>query len=133
MAKQFVLMSLLLCVSLGITLCTNSESGAYKCCMPDQWGGTLFISSGSEMVPLNWTLFTNGTAVFAYDVELEKLFLGMEMIDQSPQIPQNLHVNWTMLYDFKKVSTNRVLAILLRIGKTGIGPAEEIRCVFDDI
>ena len=114
MAKQFVLMSLLLCVSLGITLCTNSESGAYKCCMPDQWGGTLFISSGSEMVPLNWTLFTNGTAVFAYDVELEKLFLGMEMIDQSPRIPQNLHVNWTMLYDFKKVSTNRVLGPVVR-------------------
>ena len=103
MANQFVIMSLLLSVSLGITFCTNSESETYECCMPDKWGGTLFISSGSEMVPLNWTLFSNGTAVFAYDAKLGKIFMGMKLFHQSPQIPQILQVNWTMLYDFKKV------------------------------
>ena len=109
MAYSTIFICLLCNISIGFTLCllvTNSESETYKCCMPDRWGGNLFISSGSSMVPLNWTLYSNGTATFAFDETLEKIFIGMKLVHQSPQIPSYLHVNWTMLYDFKQVGRN---------------------------
>ena len=56
MAYSTIIICLLCSISIGFTLCllvTNSESETYKCCMPDRWGGNLFISSGSSMVPLN--------------------------------------------------------------------------------
>ena len=111
MAGQSILISLMLNVLLGLTLCSNPESETYKCCMPDQWGGTLFISSGTSIVFFNWTIYTNGTAVFAYDKKLGKLYLGMEVIHHSPQLPQNPHINWTILYDNKKVGTTKQISI----------------------
>ena len=104
MAELFLLMVSLFSLSIDITLCSNRQNEEYKCCVPEEWRGTVFLSSGSSLTPMNLTLYTNGTALLAYNIKLDKLYLGMEVIHQSPQLPQPLHTNWTILYDFTKVS-----------------------------
>ena len=104
MTELFILMISLFSLSIDIALCSNRQYEDYKCCVSQEWGGTVFLSSGSSLTPMNLTLYTNGTAVLAYDIKLDKLYFGMEAIHQSPQLPQPLHTNWTILYDFTKVS-----------------------------
>ena len=104
MAELFILMISLFSLSIDTALCSNRQNEEFKCCVPEEWEGTAFSSSGSSLTPMNLTLYTNGTAVLAYDIKFDKLYLGMEVIHQSPQLPQPLHANWTILYDFKKVS-----------------------------
>ena len=80
------------------------EAG-YRCCPPTEWEGNMHMSAASEIQFYDVLMHTNGTIHIAYSVQLQKIYLGMQLVQESSYFPKENAFNATYLYDFQKVST----------------------------
>ena len=75
----------------------------YICCPPAEWEGTMHLSAASSIHFYDVLVYTNGTVHIAYSVPLQKIYLGMHLVQKDSLFPKATAVNITYLYDFKKV------------------------------
>ena len=81
----------------------NSLVAGYKCCPLAEWEGTMHLSEASSIHFYGILEYTNGTVHIAYSVPLQKIYLGMHLVQKGSSFPKATALNITQLYDFKKV------------------------------